>query len=106
MSPTLSFNMLFPDHIGNPLNLDLISAKSTHDFLSKFAILPFCHFFAWVILFSCIFTQTSSNVLLCASGGQGSLKIRDETGGSASRMGAYCSLCHRLLHDVRIVPSP
>lgn len=46
MTPTLSLNMLFPDHIGNPLNLDLISAKSTQDFLSEFEILSFwCFFF-------------------------------------------------------------
>lgn len=48
MSPALSLNMLFPDHIGNPLNLDLISAKSTQDFLSKFEILSF------LVLFFCL----------------------------------------------------
>lgn len=45
MSPTLSLNMLLPDHIGNPLNLDLISAKPIQDLLSKFAVLFFWHFF-------------------------------------------------------------
>lgn len=43
MTPTLSLNMLFPDHIGNPLNLDLISAKSTQDFLN----LKYCLFGAF-----------------------------------------------------------